>query len=63
MTDTKERSIMTPHKIVENWKILMAKSIEQEMMSTGYLRRIVLVLSMFKDRYQQAQKELNFVII
>lgn len=63
MTDTKEQLVIALRKIAENWELSVVESIKQEVMGTGYLYKNALLLSMFKNRYQKAQKEFKFVII
>ena len=41
----------------------MVENIRQKVTGTRYLQKIILVLSMFKNRYQEVKEELNFVII
>lgn len=49
----KDQSMIAPQKIIQNCGLLVALSIEQKMMGTGYLRRITSVSSIFINRYPE----------
>lgn len=63
MRDMREQLVIALQKIAENWGLLVAESIKQEVTGIECLRRIASVLSIFKDQYQEARKKLNFIII
>lgn len=50
-------------KIAGNWGLPAAHQIKAEVQGTFCLRRIALVSALYKDRYLEARKELNYWII
>lgn len=53
VTNTRKQLVIALQKIAENWGLLVAESIEQEVTGTEYLCKIASILSIFKDHYQK----------